>query len=194
LAASIVFPHRNIILDACCVINLHASGRLDEIVASLHASVTIASYVYEQELSKTVVEPDAADRQTEQGINLHSALALRIITLASLESEAEETAFVNLAVYLDDGEAITGAIASVRGWTVATDDRTAISFLRRQAPSVQIVSTLELVKHWVDARQPSPDVIRAVLERIRVQAKYKPGRQHPLYVWWQQFLGETGDS
>jgi hypothetical protein len=60
--------------------------------------------------------------------------------LASIE-EAE--LFVNYVFELrGDGESASCAIAVHRGWAIATDDKKAISFIKREASQIQILSTL----------------------------------------------------
>ena len=107
-----------------------------------------------------------------------------IIKIAELEGSEAET-FVNYAAGLgDDGEAATCAIAFSRGWAVATDDRAAIRFVEREAPRIQVVSTLELVEHWANQTKKSPDSVRQVLIQIRDIGGYFPGTRHPMYAWW----------
>ena len=52
-----------------------------------------------------------------------------------LETPSEEASFVELAAVLDDGEAVTGAIALNRGHLVAIDDRKARRVLGGKAPN-----------------------------------------------------------
>lgn len=174
---AIVFPYRHIILDACSVINLHASGKMDEILKSLQANVFLADYVYSQELVKS-------DKQ----IYLQSLVDSELLHLVSLNSENEENMFVNLAAYIDDGEAITSAIAVGRNWAIGTDDKSAVSFFRRQKLGLQVASTLELIKHWVDTASLSTDMINSVLDKVRREGVYEPGQSHPFYTWWQTYI------
>ena len=97
--------------------------------------------------------------------------------------------FVNFAAFMDDGEAATGAIAANRNWAIATDDRKAIRFLEQNVPSIKIVSTLELVKHWADSVIPPAETVQMVLQNIRTLARYIPNVNHPLYKWWEANIG-----
>ena len=71
-----------------------------------------------------------------------------LIRVMRLESEEEERTFVDLAALMDDGEAVTGAIALHRGYAVATDDRKARRILAERPRSITLVSTLDLLKLW----------------------------------------------
>jgi hypothetical protein len=67
-----------------------------DILLAIPGYVALAIFVLDEELLR---------------INLQPLVAQGIIRVVLFESEAEENAFVNFAVELDDGEAITGAIA-----------------------------------------------------------------------------------
>jgi hypothetical protein len=87
---------------------------------------------------------------------------------------------------LDDGEAMALAIAQSRGWTLATDDRKAITV----ASSVGVITcgTSGLVKRWVDTAAVEEPEIRAALLRIKHRARYLPGLRDPLFSWWMGYL------
>lgn len=184
------FSHPQIILDACCAINLYQSGKMGEILRSLHASITITTHVYEEEVLGIQDTFEEGVIQMDEKIDLQPFIDCGLLALTSLESEVEEIAFVNFAATLDDGEAITGAIALARNWAIATDDRKAINFLMRTVPAVPIVSTLELLQHWVETTCPSREIVQTALRNIRTRARYEPGQNHPLYIWWQACIGE----
>jgi hypothetical protein len=173
LSTRIVFSHDCIILDACCAINLHMSGRMEEILKALPGDVALAIFVLDEEILRSNLEP-----LIEQGL----------IRVVSPDSEAEENAFINFAAELDDGEAITGAIAMHRRWGIATDDRKARIVFARTNPRVQLLSTPELIKYWADTHKPSIEVIREVLRNIQTQARYKPPAAHALHAWWQSIV------
>lgn len=176
--------HGAIILDACCAINLCASGRMQEILECLEKVVVIADYVCENE----VLTIRSFDSGAEEPINLQPFIDEGLLTVASLNSEAEEITFVNFAAEVDDGEAITGAIALHRDWAVGSDDRAAINILRRLAPQQQIVTTPELIKYWADSASPARDMIADTLRAVRYRGKYEPSRDHFLHGWWQSLL------
>ena len=185
-----VFPYPYIILDACCVINLYGSGRIGEILASLGVSVAITTYVHENEILGIQGPPDDVTGQQRALIDLQPLINSSLLTLTSPISEAEEIAYVNFAAFLDDGEAITSAIAAERNWAMATDDRSSINLLKRAVPTLPLLSTLELIKHWVETTHLPTSEIQVALGNIRTQARYKPGSNHSLYAWWQTFLRE----
>lgn len=101
------------------------------------------------------------------------------------EPEEEAESFVNYATILDDGESATCAIAVHRGWAIATDDKAAISFFQQAAPYLQVLSTLEIIKHWSEETDLDSSALRDVLNAIRVKGRYLPPKSHPLRSWWE---------
>lgn len=178
-----IVNHPCLALDACCLINLHASGRLVEIARAAPARTVVTQVVWEQEVPTLRRVEEAA------GAPADGAVEAGIIEVVGFErSEAE--AFVNYAAELgDDGEAATCAVAFSRGWAVSTDDRAAIRFVEKRAPHIQIVSSLELVAHWAETVRVPADSVRQVLVQIRDVGRYIPGRAHPMWSWWDGHVG-----
>jgi len=188
LTTGVVFLHECIILDACCIINLYASRQFGNILEAIPASVAIATYVREEEVLKVYGGPAEDVMQKEEQIDLQPFIDRGLLLPVSPESEAENVTYVNFAASLDDGEAIIGAIAVHRNWAIGSDDRRAISFFAKEAPQLQRISTLELMKHWVDSTELPADVVRNALRNVRFRAKYVPHSKHPLYHWWRTYL------
>jgi len=184
LTTGVVFLHECIILDACCIINLYASRHFGNILEAIPSSVAVATYIREEAL-KIYGGPDEYVMQKEEQIDLQPFIDRGLLLPVSPETEAENVTYVNFATSLDDGEAITGAIAVHRNWAIGSDDRRAISFFAKEAPHLQRISTLELLKHWVDTTGLPADVVCNVLRNVRIRAKYVPHSRHPLYYWWQ---------
>jgi hypothetical protein len=86
---------------------------------------------------------------------------------------------------LDDGEAMTVAVAESRRFVVATDDKKAKRVAQRDGSSiVEVVSTPMLLHHWSKMKRPSGDVVRSAINRVEVSARFRPGSAEPLKVWW----------
>src|SRR6266700_4130778 len=140
LTTKLIFSQDCIILDACCVINLYASGQMGNILQSIAKVVAVAAYVRDEEAQR---------------------------------------------IYAGDGKAVTAAIALHRNWSIGSDDRKAISFFVQNMPQVQIITTPELLRYWVDAIEPSSEMVRIALQNIRRKARYEPHPKHPLCDWWR---------
>ncbi len=186
MISQITSAHDAIILDACCVMNLYASNKMDEIVASISESVVVHVYVKDVE-ALTVYKVSKSESPTEkEPIILQPLIEAGLIIVVDFESAAEKISFVNLAANrLDDGEAATGAIALHRGWAIATDDRKCRSLFNKEAPHIELISTPQLIKHWADSITTSPQVVSNIIRNVEARANYLVGRRDHLYSWWQ---------
>lgn len=175
--------HSHVVLDACCVLNFCASGHLLAILKSIPAQVVVTEVVRRKELLTLQSLED------EGAIQFETAIQQGVLLVVDFESESEETTFVNYAFELgDDGESATCAIAIHRGWAIATDDKKAVSFSQKEAPHLQVLSTLEIVKHWAEQVILDSTKLGAVLSAIRIKGHYVPHRNHPLLSWWQTLM------
>jgi len=166
----------HLLIDSCCMLNLCSSGQLLSILPLIPAKAAIVQEV-KQELQKI-----------ENAIDFETAITKGLLLTVDFESEAEEEAFVNYAAYLDDGEAATGAIAINRGWAMATDEKKATKFFTQESSSLQIISTLEIIKHWSEVANIEQLTLNYVLNQIRVKGHYIPPRNHPLRSWWETVI------
>ena len=172
----------NLILDASCLLNLYATERFGEIAASLREQVAVADYVLEEEALFIRREASADGEDDQVLVDLSPFVSEGSVEVIRLASRDEETTFVTLAALIDDGEAATAALAVHRGCSVATDDRKARRVLSERAPTVPLVSTLDLVAQWAETMSVPLVELRTALERMRSGASYVPGRRDPRYM------------
>jgi hypothetical protein len=188
LISQLHITHNSIILDACCIINIYASGRMGDILASIPRSVTVAAYVRYHE-ARAVYTADGSGVQ--EVIDLNPYVDQGLLHMVDLVTAGENANYINFAASLgDDGEAITGAIAAERDWAIGTDDRAATKFFRQRCPQLQIISSLELLKHWAEATQIRPTELGQALRLVRIRGKYQPHARHLLYAWWQAYYNK----
>ncbi len=169
------------IIDACCLINLYASGKETSIFQA-GGEFYVTGQVRGEALRIRQVDDDDPTRLVSQEIDLGDAIAAGQIQKCKLEGQDELDAFIRFAMQLDDGEASCLAIAESREWTVATDDRKA----RRIAShsGIALVSTPELIQKWVNAASPDEATAVELLRRIERFARFRPRRSDPLHEWW----------
>jgi hypothetical protein len=164
--------------------NLFASFYMDSILASTGVQIAVADYVKEEEALTILEEPASSIPCKVVPVVLDPSIKKGLITIASLKDESESETYVSLASTLDDGEAITGAIAIHRGWAIATDERKATLVIGRKAPHVHIVSTPHILKRWADSDNPTEEDVSKALMNIHLRARYAPPVNHPLRDWW----------
>jgi len=184
---------RPLILDACVVLNLFATRRMDEILHAQGVEVLVAERVRKESLKVGHGRADDVSAEPEL-VNLAPFIESGILQFARLNGNAEFTAFVRLARDLDDGEAECGAIAMCRGWRVATDDKKARRVFAGLAPAVTGVRTSEMIRVWVERAGAAADVVRDALRDIRVRARFEPPPTDPLWQWWMKLRPLVNES
>lgn len=186
MGANITSKHSCIILDACCVMNLYASGKMEEILTSVAEMITVAVYVVNVEALTVYAESKKTASGRKEIIDLQPFIEKGVLVIVDFESDEEKSAFVEFtAQRLDDGEATTMAIAVNRNWAVATDDRRAKRIIQTQYNSIQVVSTPEIIKHWQESERPETDILRKTIMDIERKANFLLGNRHPHYTWWE---------
>ncbi len=175
-----------LLLDACCIINLYATGQIEEIFRHLPYRLAASRLVVEREVLTVRRAMDAAgnpDREPVSLTTLESSGLLAIMDISSYEEKAE---FAGFAAELDDGEASVCALAVIHGGAVATDDRKALRILSsRGMPALQ---TPELLFEWARRAQVPRAQVGEVLRTVRDLARFYPRRAAPHFLWWNSFF------
>jgi predicted nucleic acid-binding protein len=200
---------QDVVLDACCLINLYAAGKIlsGEATPSKppprrkiirpgslpHAKKLVFDFklhlpVKVKGEARYVLQPDEDDENklVKMEIDLDPLIKAGLLHECNLEGEAETDLFVQMAVKLDDGEAACFAIAKSRGWVLATDERPTERLAKQHG--VSIITTPELVKHWADRTKASEEVVAQVLRNIQTYAHYFPRKTLPLHSWWMDLI------
>ncbi len=174
-----------ILLDACVVINLYATRRMEEMLRTTTSSTGVVDAVF-SEAGHVRRGGDGDDADELEEINLRPMVDSGLLIQVS-PTAAELDAYVEFTLQLDDGEAMTLAVALARGATVATDEKKAIRVAANRLP---LVSSLQLIKAWSDALGLDTATVGTVLRDLRQRGRYIPGNGHLLKGWWQSMLGE----
>lgn len=176
------------IIDACSLINLYASGRVMDVLQAFSGEFYVPKQVREETLSIRKVDEDDPTRLVPEPIDLDGVISHGLLKECVVEGEDEAETFLQYAVDLDDGEAACLAIAKVRGWSVATDDKKAIRLAGKEG--ITVVTTPELLMIWVEADQPTMDELRLALHNIELFARFRLGPSSPSYQWWKEHSSE----
>jgi hypothetical protein len=171
------------VIDACCVIDVCASGQPEAILAASALRWFIPAAVIGEARYLHRPSPDDPTRLVPVPLDLSPFLTAGLLTVCDLAGEEELKHFVQLAtLFRSDGEAACLAIAKSRGWALATDDRK----VRREAANlaVPVLTTAELVKSWADATGAGEADIARLLRDIQTFARFIPHKTMPLHSWW----------
>ena len=176
-----------LLLDACCLINLLATGRMEEILGILPFRFATSRLVATREVLAIARDTDE-DAPIEREVIPPTVLEnFEHLTLLDLSTEQELADFVRFAAELDDGEASVCALALAHGGGVATDDRKALSVLNREVPPVLTVQTPELLHDWALLSKAPASEITLILRSIERRARFHPRHGAPRFEWWLSF-------
>lgn len=177
--------HNLLIIDACCLINTCASGKLAEIIEGTPFDYVVSKTVHDTEM----VDTEVIDSLNPINMRYDDIINNGLLKVVDFSGESEIRKFLFYAQIIDgDGEAASLAIAEGNDYILATDDKKAIKITKEYAPNVQLLTTPELMKSWVDTSDPSEQEIKEALSNITVHGRYKPSKNNPLKSWWEEIL------
>lgn len=172
---------REQILDACVLINLLASGEIEGILRVAARDSLVCSAVERESIYLRTGDPNAP----LELIELRPLIASGLLKVCRIEGDDEAQLYVDYASKLDDGEAMSLAIALSRELILATDERKARRLFSEAAGGQKnLTSTSELVRRWAEAEQIPADRLKAALTRIEERARYQPPATDANYKWW----------
>ncbi len=177
-------------IDACCLIDLLATGHMEAILRAAGLDWHLSSAV-EGEVQHVRQHDLAQPGQfLKVAVDLLPLKTSGMLQVCAPANQTELDRFVYYAAkFRSDGEAMCIALAEQRGWAVATDDRKAIRVA--QQAGLTVVSCPALVKKWADANGPDQATLHKVLQDIQVLAQFKPNPTMPEYQWWVDELAKA---
>lgn len=196
-----------LVLDACCAINLLASGVIDDVLSMLPYRFAVADLVAEREvlhlrpedpaprpdLSESYVPASRSDADAVVStVTLNPLVQAGLLQVLTAEGPDELQTFVSLALQLDDGEALSAALAIHRRAVLVTDDRKALRVVGGAAPGLELRRTSSLLKEWAEAADVDAERLRAVLTNVRQRGSFVPPRDDPERGWWERGIRGVG--
>jgi hypothetical protein len=170
-------------IDACCSIDLLASGNAEAILRGCGFPWHLPAAVQGEVRYCRQYDPTMPGQVISLPADLSGLLSSGVLTVCDAENQQELDRFIHYAtLFRSDGEAMCLALAERRGWVVATDDRKAIRVARQAGLSV--VSCPELVKAWADTTGPDQATLNKLLLDIQVLAQFRPNPSMREYQWW----------
>ena len=177
-------------IDACCLIDLLASGRAEAILRATGHTWHLPTSVQAEVQYVRQHDPDNPGGYKNVPADLTPLVKSGVLTPCQPDDPQEQAHYVHYAtLFRSDGEAMCLALGECRGWTVATDDRRAINVA--QQAGLTVISCPELVKEWADATRPDSTSLVQVLTEIQTLAQFRPNPSMPEYQWWVDELAKA---
>lgn len=173
-----------VLLDCCVLINLIATGICHEILVAQYLGIAICSAVDAEGVS---LLEEATGEVSSTRTELDRLIADGLIEVVELATEEEATLYVQYARFLDDGEAMSMALAKSRGYFLATDDLKARRIYRQEFGSdTGLRSTPGLVRTWSIEQTKSDPEVGAILRAIERRGRFMPRPSDSEYRWWME--------
>jgi hypothetical protein len=114
-------------IDACCLFDLLASGNTEAILRTSGFSWQLLSVVQGEVQYVRRHDPAQPGKLVKVPADLSGLIASGLLTVCDPQNQQELDRFTHYAtLFRSDGESMCLALAELRGWVVATDDRRAI--------------------------------------------------------------------
>ena len=174
-----------VVIDACCLIDLLASGQAEAVLRATGHASQLPSSVKDEVQHVRQHDQDNPGLYRNVPVDLTPFVGSGVLTPCQPDDPQEQARYFHFAtLFRSDGE------AECRGWTVATDDRRAI--VVAQQAGLTVVSCPELVKVWADATRPDATSLVQVLTDIQTLAQFRPNPRMSCYQWWVDQLATIG--
>jgi predicted nucleic acid-binding protein len=179
----------DVLLDACCLLNLWSSGRPIDILQAMPHIWRVCTAVAGETL---FVDKMVDGSRKRVRIDLQPWFDIKLLQRCQPEGANEIEAFVHFAASLDDGEAMCLALAKCRSWAVATDERKARRIA--VADKLALLDTVQLVKGWADGTDASAAEIAEVIRNVSTLGRFVPRTDVIHSQWWRSRLVPPGST
>jgi hypothetical protein len=177
-------------IDACCLIDLLASGHAEGILRAAGFTWQLPSAVQGEVQYLRQHDPKQPGKFVKVLADLSGLISSGVLTGCAPKNQKDLDRYTHYAtVFRSDGESMCLALAEQRRWTVATDDRKAIRVA--QQSGLTVVCCPELVKAWAVAACPDQPTLVKTLHDIQVPAQFKPYPSMPEHGWWVAQLASS---
>lgn len=166
--------------DSSVLLNLLAADCIADIAETLQWQFAICPAVRDE--TKKLRDATTGDMVA---VDIAPLIATGLLQVLELAGDTEETLYVEQAMSVDDGEAMSIAIAASRKLELAIDDKQASNHARRAFPTLKLWTTPEILKQWCDAASVPAQRLKEIISLIEIRSRYFPPRAHLLAAWWQ---------
>lgn len=167
--------------DSSVLLNLFAADCIERIAADTGWQFAICPAVRDE--VKKLRDFDTGEMIA---LDLTPHIASGLLQVLELSGEKEELIYIEQSVVVDDGEAMSVAIAASRCLALAIDDKQARNHACATFPEMKLWNTPAIFKHWAEVGQIAPDILSRAITMIENRARYFPARSDALAGWWRQ--------
>jgi predicted nucleic acid-binding protein len=178
---------RRIVIDTCCTLNLLATQRELEIAEGLDWHLLHTPQVGREALTLWTL-PDTDGQRFKEPTSADSLRRAGRLETRPLDTTDLVDAFVRAAALITDADASCIALAGVLRLPLLTDDRKERRVARDVFPSIELISTLDVLADAAQALLWSDSDVAAVAKDLRWRGNFAPPRNDPRGSWYEQLL------
>lgn len=181
---------RRVVIDACVLINLLATGREVELTRALGWSWLMSEHTRGETLFLHT-PPDDEGRRQRLVADVGSLERAGLLDVRALNAEWLG-AFVRCAEYLPDADASAVALAGALGLALATDDPKERRVASELFPRVELLSTLGLLRIASSVLGLNDTQLAQLALDLRWRGNFLAPRRDPEREWYERLLGLGG--
>jgi predicted nucleic acid-binding protein len=178
---------KTLVIDSCCILNLLATRRELEIVTGLEMSLLDTPQTCGEPLTLWT-PPDSDGQRAREAASTDRLRRAGHLRTHPLDNEALTDAFVAAAARIKDADASCIALAGVLKLPLLTDDQKERRVARDLFPSVELLSTLDMIADAEAALGWSADELRDVARDLRWRGNFAPPRHDRRGGWYEALL------
>lgn len=178
---------RELVIDTCSTLNLLATRRELEIVRALGLRLLDTPQV-SREAMTLWTPPDADGQRNKEPVSTESLRRAGHLETRPLDGEALLDAFVDAAARIKDTDASCIALAGVLELPLMTDDRKERRIARELFPTIELLSTLDVIAEAERALRWSASDLGRVAADLRWRGNFAPPRNDPRGAWFDALL------
>ncbi|MCP4662514.1 MAG: hypothetical protein GY856_44520 [bacterium] len=179
---------RSLVTDASCLLNLLASGRVDEILDVLEVELVATPHL-RGEVLYLAGPRESTGAVTKERVDLSPLESAGLLQIRPLDEAALEH-LVRCSEQLRDAAAAGVALSAALELPLATDDGRQRNVARELYPRLELVSPLELVRPAVERLGLDHAAVHQLARDIRLRASFLPPKRDPHREWFRTLLDE----
>jgi predicted nucleic acid-binding protein len=174
---------RNVVIDACCTLNLLATGREVEIVRGLELRLFDTPQI-SGEAMYLWTKPDSEGKRAKESTSTAALREGGHLETLQLDTDALVDAFVVAAGRIKDTDASCIALAGVMGLPLVSDDRKERRIARDIFPNIDLISTLDLLHQASQRLGWKGTELEEIARNLRWRGNFAVPKQDPLGTWY----------
>ncbi len=178
---------KELVIDACCTLNLLATKRGVEIVTALGMHLFDTPQVRGEPMFAWDPPNDEGER-TRQSVTTDALRDAGLLTTLTLDTDALIDALVDAASRIKETDASCIALAGVLAIPLISDDRKERRIAIELFPSIELVSTLDLLHEASRRLSWNERELSEVAFDLRWGGSFAPPKQDPRTEWYAALL------